>query len=217
MMTFHEFRINKNGSLDMNEDLKDFFGSIGSGFSSIATSIGDVFKAKVTAYLLSMLGINEDSIFSKLVQNFIEQIPVTDYFIIIFQGKAKAGYLAPKAADATMEFLVEMGLDGIAEKLGIDNKGLIYKTISELFSNQVKREQFRKSLEKFYLEAFTGFQPESQDQFAKNLTPSERSKMESALQSKSGQSEKSGNMVDDFLSRLSSLSTGGAKEAKAFT
>jgi hypothetical protein len=214
MKTFKEFQLNKNLHTEISEEW-DFLGSVKSGLSSITSSIGDVFKAKVTAYLLSMLGIKEESIFSRLVQNFVEQIPVTDYFVILFQGKAKAGYLAPKAADATMEFLVEMGLDGIAEKLGIDNKGLVYRTIAELFSNQVKREEFRKKLEQFYLEAFTGFQPESEDEFSKNLSPLERSKMESALRNKSDNQGKSGNVVDDFLSSMFNSSSGGSSLPKS--
>lgn len=213
MQTFKEFQLSKQ-TPEINEGFEDFLNYIGGGLGSIATSISDVFKAKVTAYLLSMLGIKEESIFSKLVQNFIEQIPVKDYFVILLQGKAKAGYLAPKAADATMEFLVEIGLDGIAEKLGIDTKGLIYRTIAELFSNEIKREKFRKSLEKFYLEAFTGFQAPTETELSKDLTPFERSKIEKALGKKSGTPDKSENVVDNFLSNLVSSSSGRNKDFK---
>lgn len=215
MQTFKEFQLSKQ-TPEINEGFEDFLNYIGGGLGSIATSISDVFKAKVTAYLLSMLGIKEESIFSKLVQNFIEQIPVKDYFVILLQGKAKAGYLAPKAADATMEFLVEIGLDGIAEKLGIDTKGLIYRTIAELFSNEVKREKFRKSLEKFYLEAFTGFQSPTEDELSKDLTPLERSKMEKVLKPQGLGTGKSGNVIDDFLSGLVSSASGENKNFKAF-
>lgn len=210
MQTFKEFQLSKQIP-EINEGFEDFLGYIGGGLGSIATSISDVFKAKVTAYLLSMLGIKEESIFSKLVQNFVEQIPVKDYFVILLQGKAKAGYLAPKAADATMEFLVEIGLDGIAEKLGIDPKGLVYRTIAELFSNEMKREKFRRSLENFYLEAFTGFEAPSKDELSKDLTPFERSKMEKVLKPQGVNTEKSGNVVDDFLSGLVSSASGQNK------
>ena len=51
-----------------------------------------------------------------------------------------------------MEFLQEKGLDGMAQALGIDEKGLIYRTVSEMITNETTKGTFSKTLEQFYLE-----------------------------------------------------------------
>jgi hypothetical protein len=216
--SFSEFR---NQSLNnVNEDWSDYLGNV---FSSAAGGLSDVIKGKVTNYLLEFFGINEQSIFSKLVQNFVEQFPVSDLFSIIFSGKTNASYLAPKAADATIEFLQEKGLDGIAKDLKIDPNGWIYRTISEMLSNQTKREDFRKGLEGFYLEAFNGFESINQDEFTASLSPTERSKMTSSLEAsarRQGQTISGGNqtnsnepsILDRFLGTVANSSQQGASQ-----
>jgi hypothetical protein len=199
--TFKEFRSNP----DISES--GVYDYITGALSSITNPLSDVFKGKVTAYLLGNLGITENSIFSKLVQNFVEQIPISDYFSILFSGKTSAGYLAPKAADATMEFLTEMGLDGIAEKLGVDKNGWIYRTISEMFSNEVRRNNFRDQLEAFYLEAFNGFEPVDRENFIRGLSPTDKGSIERAIRTDIDRSGNKleldrGNIVDDFIGGL---------------
>lgn len=210
--TFNEFK----GSQDVNESgVMDYLtGALG----AVVDPLSDVFKGKVTAYLLSNLGITEQSIFSKLVQNFVEQIPVGDYFSILFNGSANASYLAPKAADATMEFLTELGLDGIAERLGIDKNGWIYRTFAEMFSNEVRRNNFRDQLEGFYLEAFNGFEPVDKSSFIRGLSPTDKNTIEKVIRTDinrdgtpiSGGSNNTGgsNIVDDFIGGLLSGSSG---------
>lgn len=206
---FNEFK-NSSSNTTLNEEgVMDY---ITGAISGLVDPLSDVLKGKVTAYLLSNLGITEQSIFSKLVQNFVEQIPVGDYFTILFQGKTNAGYLAPKAADATMEFLTEMGLDGIAEKLGVDKDGWIYRTIAEMFSNEIRRKNFREQLENFYLEAFNGFQPTNQEDFMKSLSGSEKQNIERALRADIASAPASGgssNIVDDFISGIIGSSKNG--------
>jgi hypothetical protein len=141
----------------------------------------DVIKGKIVSFLLKFLGIGESSIFSKLVQNFVEQIPVSDYPKILFKGKVDAKYLAPKAADATIEFLNEKGLDGVAQNLDIDPNGYIYRTISEMLSNEARRANFRENLENFYLSTFNSLSF-SDGKFGSTFSPNERNKIGTELQ-----------------------------------
>lgn len=141
----------------------------------------DVIKGKVIAFLLKFLGIGEGSIFSKFVQNFVEQIPVSDYPKIFFKRKVDSKYLAPKAADATIEFLNEKGLDGMAQDLGIEPDGYIYRTISEMISNEARRANFREGLERFYLSTFNSLSF-SDGQFGSTFSSSEKNKIGKEIQ-----------------------------------
>jgi hypothetical protein len=190
---------------DVNENwVSDLLGYAGGAFS-------DVLKGKASAYLMSFFGIGEQSIFSKLVQNFVEQIPIADLTKIIFAGKANSAYLAPKMADATIEFLSEKGLDGIAQDLHIDPSGWIYRTLSEIVSNQARRENFREQLVGFYLQAFNGFESPDMDEFKNSLSPMETRSLEKGLEDvarRSGgdinitPSEGGADLVTNFLSGL---------------
>jgi hypothetical protein len=175
--SFSEF-INK----PVNEEDLFSWDTVTSLFGKGLDAVSDVIKAKVIATLLSKLGIKEGSIFEKLVENFVETIPVGDYYSLVFKGKASAPYLAPKAAQATMEFLQEKGLDGMAQALGIDEKGLIYRTVSEMISNETTKGDFSKTLEQFYLEIFGGIEPTSVEQFKKDLSSQEKTQIMTSLE-----------------------------------
>ena len=217
---FNDFR-KLDPETRLDEGLFDNIGTLlGKGYDSIT----DVIKGKISAFLLSHLGIMETSIFSKLVQNFVEQIPIMDFVPIMFGAKAKPEYLAPKAADATMEFLVEKGLDGIAENLGIDPTGYLYRTIAEMFSNETKKAEFREKLEAFYLGVFGDFKPTTGDDFVKSLDGGEKSKMARTLRD---EMEKKGtkltskqaepeNILTTFMNKLSSIG-GGSKNSLGTT
>ena len=175
--SFSEF-INK----PVNEADLFSWDTVTSLFGKGLDAVSNVVKGKVVAVLLSKLGIKEGSIFEKLVENFVETIPVGDYYSLVFKGKASAPYLAPKAAQATMEFLQEKGLDGIAQALGIDEKGLIFRTVSEMISNETTKGTFTKSLEQFYLEIFGGIEPTSIEQFKKDLSSQEKTQIMTSLE-----------------------------------
>lgn len=162
----------------------DFFSfdTVTSLFGKGIDAISDVVKGKVVAVLLSKLGIKEGTIFSKLVENFVETIPVGDYYSIMFKGKASAPYLAPKAAQATIEFLMEKGVDGVAENLGVEKDGLIFRTISEMITNETTRDNFKNSLEKFFLEIFGGLESTSVEQFKKDLSSTEKNQIMNSLE-----------------------------------
>ncbi len=157
----------------------DFLGNL---FTKGLDAFSDVLKGKVIAFLMEKLGISEGSIFSKLVQNFVETIPVADYYAILFKGKVSAPYLAPKAAQATLEFLQEKGVDGIADALGVSDKnGLLYRTISEALTNQTTQQNFKKSMENFFLQLFGGISETSVEDFQKSLSSSEKSQLSNSL------------------------------------
>ena len=202
--SFEDFKSESVNENWFSDSLSGLLGYAGNAFS-------DVLKGKASAYLLSFFGIGEQSIFSKLVQNFVEQIPVADLTKIIFAGKANSAYLAPKMADASIEFLTEKGLDGIAQDLGIEQDGWIYRTISEMLTNQVRREDFRNSLEEFYLQAFNGFEGASdKEDFMRSLSSTEERTLRSGIDRVVGAKgedvdvdRSSGDFVSDFLSSLS--------------
>jgi hypothetical protein len=175
--SFSEF-INK----PVNEEDLFSWDTVTSLFGKGLDAVSNVVKGKVVAVLLSKLGIKEGSIFEKLVENFVETIPVGDYYSLVFKGKASAPYLAPKAAQATMEFLQEKGLDGMAQALGIDEKGLIYRTVSEMITNETTKGTFSKTLEQFYLEIFGGIEPTSVEQFKKDLSSQEKTQIMTSLE-----------------------------------
>jgi hypothetical protein len=175
--SFSEF-INK----PVNEEDLFSWDTVTSLFGKGLDAVSNVVKGKVIAVLLSKLGIKEGSIFEKLVENFVETIPVGDYYSLVFKGKASAPYLAPKAAQATMEFLQEKGLDGMAQALGIDEKGLIYRTVSEMITNETTKGTFSKTLEQFYLEIFGGIEPTSVEQFKKDLSSQEKTQIMTSLE-----------------------------------
>ncbi len=188
----------------------DFLGNL---FSKGLDAFSDVLKGKVIAFLMEKLGIGEGTIFSKLVQNFVETIPVGDYYSILFKGKASAPYLAPKAAQATLEFLQEKGVDGMADALGVNDKnGLLYRTISETLTNQTTQENFKKSMENFYLQLFGGIPETSMEDFQKGLSSQEKNKLSDSLAQAAksqgveikDQDDKDG-MLNNFFSNLNTL------------
>lgn len=210
VQNFDEFTFKK---IDEANDSFFSFDFLGNLFTEGFGAFSDVLKGKVIAYLMEYLGIAENTIFSKLVQNFVEQIEVKDYYGILFGDKKKASYFAPKAAEATIEFLTEKGVDGIAKDLGVtDTNGYLYRTISEMLTNQTKKAGFTKTLENFYLSLFGGLPQSSMDDFKKSLKPEEKAKLENDLVAKAKtkgievkKPEEKNMMVNTFFDNLGSL------------
>lgn len=210
VQNFDEFTSKKINEANDSFFSFDFLGNL---FTKGFDAFTDVLKGKVTAHIFEYLGIGEGSILSKLVQNFVETIPVKDYYAILFKSKISAPYLAPKAAQATIEFLTEMGVDGIAKNLGItDNNGYLYRTISEMLTNEVTKKDFSKKLENFYLSMFGGLPETSVEDFQKSLNPQEKTKIENELAAKAKEkgipTENPGEkntMLNNFFSNLGSM------------
>lgn len=122
-------------------------------FSSIMGNLGDVgadlVKGKVAEYLYGYLGVKPESIIGTIITNLVETIDFSEYWeIITGKGDLPVSKLAPKLADATIETITELGIDGITSKVSssLDKSGLIYRGFKELISNQARKADFRETL-----------------------------------------------------------------------
>ena len=121
-------------------DLTDFFyGLVDIGGDAIQRQL----KQKVTSFLLEKLGIKEKSKFSRIVQEVVEEIELSDYYDII-AGKKDAEYWAPKLAKSFQGFLLSEGLNGMAESWGLDTTGFLYGTIKEALEEYFTDPEFQK-------------------------------------------------------------------------
>ena len=212
---FSEFqKVNEDGAMDFITNM------LGSG----ATAVTDVVKGKVSDYLLSYFGVNADSIFGTIIRNFAETVDVSDLYDFIVNGKGEISVktIAPKLADVTMETLTELGVDGIATRLKIEDKnGWIYRTVKEMISNSAKKTEFRENILNFWtmiLSSIAGGENKSPfvagNQTGKNpfaLNPAEEKKLSTdpAIQQAA---EKSGMDVSSILKGImgGSSSSNGA-------
>ena len=124
-----------------NEDfsLSSLIGSAGEG-------LVDVAKGKLTEYLYGYFGVKSDSLLGTILTNFVEQVDIAEYPQFI-SGEISVRDMAPKLADATIETISDMGIDGIATKFKIEDKnGWIYRTLKEMLSNQTRQADFRETL-----------------------------------------------------------------------
>lgn len=203
---FSEFqRIDEAGVMDF------FSGLIGSG----STAFKDVIKGKVSDYLIRFFGVNPESIFGTIVRNFAETVDVSELYGFITKGKGSISpkTLAPKLADVTMETLTELGVDGVATRLGIEDKGgWIYRTMKEMISNQSKQADFREKVVVFWTAILTSVAGDDNipriGKSGKNpfqLTPSEKKAISSDPMVRQA-GEKSGMNMDTLLKQI----TGGA-------
>lgn len=135
----------------LNEDF-----SLGSVFSDVLDFGGEglrkTVKEKAAAFILEKIGISEDSVLSGLVQQLVDAIPFADYPQIISGEKANVDYLAPKLVQALDEFIQKKGFDQIAEKLGIENKGMLYNIII----NGIQSPEGKERLKSILVQAFGG-------------------------------------------------------------
>lgn len=109
-------------------------------------------KEKIAASIMEIIGVEENSLLSGLVQEVVEEIPVKDYPSILTGDKANVEYLAPHIVVAMEKFIERKGFDPIAEKIGIDPRGWLYKTII----NGVQSPEGREKLKLMLIDAFGG-------------------------------------------------------------
>jgi len=118
-------------------------------FSNLGNVGADLVKGKVAEYLYGYLGVKPESILGTVITNLVETIDFSEYWDIITGGGSfPASKIAPKLADATIETITEMGIDGITSKMSssLDKSGLIYRSFKELISNQARKAEFRENL-----------------------------------------------------------------------
>ena len=124
-----------------NEDfsLSSLIGSAGEG-------LVDVAKGKLIEYLYGYFGVKPESLLGTILTNFVEQVDIAEYPQFI-SGEISVRDMAPKLADATIETISEMGIDGIATRFKVDDKdGWIYRTLKEMISNQTRQADLRETL-----------------------------------------------------------------------
>ena len=186
-----------------NEDfsLSSLIGSAGEG-------LVDVAKGKLIEYLYGYFGVSPESLLGTIITNFVEQIDIAEYPQFI-SGEINVRDMAPKLADATIETISDMGIDGIATKFKVEDKnGWIYRTIKEMLSNQTRQADFRENLVGLWTWVLGGASSGSQSAFpnttGKNpltVTPQEAQKLAAnpAVQKAAAQSNTN---PMDLISRL---------------
>jgi len=116
-----------------------------------------------------------------------------------------------------METLTELGVDGIATRLKIEDKnGWIYRTVKEMISNSAKKAEFRENILNFWVMILSSIAGgENKSPFAQiksgsknpfSLTPAEEKKISSDPSVKQA-AEKSGMDVTSILKGIMGGST----------
>ena len=191
---------------DFQSTNEDF--SLGSLISSAGEGMVDVAKGKLVEYLYGYFGVSPESLLGTIITNFVEQIDIAEYPQFI-SGEINVRDMAPKLADATIETISDMGIDGIATKFKVEDKnGWIYRTIKEMLSNQTRQADFRENLVGLWTWVLGGASSGSQSAFpnttGKNpltVTPQEAQKLAAnpAVQKAAAQSNTN---PMDLISRL---------------
>jgi hypothetical protein len=143
------------GSFTESEKINEDFswGNLISGALDLGgEGLRKTIKEKIAASIMEKFGILDDSIFSGLIQEVVDAIPVKDYPGIIMGEKANVDYLAPFMVQAIGEFVERKGLDTFAESLGLDPRGWLYSTIA----NSLQTERGKETLKNLFVEAFGG-------------------------------------------------------------
>ena len=129
---------------DFQSTNEDF--SLSSLLSSAGEGLVDVAKGKLTEYLYGYFGVKPESLLGTILTNFVEQVDIAEYPQFI-SGEISVRDMAPKLADATIETISEMGIDGIATRFKVEDKnGWIYRTLKEMLSNQTRQADLRETL-----------------------------------------------------------------------
>jgi hypothetical protein len=167
---------------DFQSTNEDF--SLSSLLSSAGEGVIDVAKGKLIEYLYGYFGVKPESLMGTILTNFVEQVDIDEYPQFI-SGEISVRDMAPKLADATIETISEMGIDGIATRFKVDDKnGWIYRTLKEMLSNQTRQADLRENLVGLWTWVLGGSSSGSQNAFpnttGKNplsVTPQEAQKL----------------------------------------
>jgi hypothetical protein len=221
--SFSEFR--NSSEEGVNEGVGDFLSSL---LTKGTGAFSDVIKSKVASYLYQYLGVTEGSFLGTVIEKMVQQVDFSEYGDLLMGGSIPVNKLAPKLADATMETITVMGVRPIAEKLNVkDTNGLIYRTIEEMITNEIKKKEFHDTLVTFWTWVLGGgspsspnktalFKPEVKGKEGKGIfdfTPSEEKKISSDPAVKSIAQQTGGMKVSDILSSLTGGSpTSGGKD-----
>jgi len=197
---------------DFQSTNEDF--SLDSLLSIAGEGVIDVVKSKITAKAYSYFGVAEGSLLGTILEKVVQQIDIAEYPQFI-SGEINVRDIAPKLADATIETIAKLGIDGIATKFKIEDKnGLVYKTFEEMLSNQSRRADLRENLVGLWTWVLGGASSGSQSAFpnttGKNpltVTPQEAQKLaaDPAVQKAAAQSNTN---PMDLINRLAGSTPG---------
>jgi hypothetical protein len=141
----------------MNKNIKNFseFRSLDESFNfgSLFGNLGDVgadlIKSKIVEYLIGYVGVSEDSLLGLIISKSAQTLDFSEYWdLLTLKGDFPVSKVAPKLADATIEVISDIGIDGIASKLNssLDKSGLVYRAFKEMITNQSRQKDFRDNL-----------------------------------------------------------------------
>lgn len=137
---------------EVNESLEDFGNFFTGLFGFAGEGLRKTIKQKVAAKLMEQIGVKENSNMSTIVQEVVDQIPVSDYPKLMTGENANVEYLAPILAKSLQEFIQRKGLDTLASQMGIEPNGWLYSTLRE----GLQSERGRMIIENALVEAFGG-------------------------------------------------------------
>ena len=196
------------------------FSDLGGFFNGLLGFAGEglrkTIKQKVAAKLMEQLGVEENSNMSVIVQEVIDQIPISDYPKLLTGEKANVQYLAPMMAKALQEFIQRKGLDSLATQMGIKPTGWLYSTLRE----GLQSEKGKKMIEDSLIQAFGG--PGAKGSIGRDaiasLDPHDKSQLSDIARKKASQfygkssssanSGQSGDGAMDYLSTFWNSLTG---------
>ncbi len=176
-------------------------------------------KQKVAAKLMEQLGVKENSNMSAIVQEVVDQIPVSDYPKLLTGENANVEYLAPILAKSLQEFIQRKGFDSLAVQMGIEPNGWLYSTLRE----GLQSERGRMIIENALIEAFGG--PSAKGSVGRDaisaLDSSDKEELVNAARNKASQiygkpntvsQSKEGKGAMDYLSTFWNSLTGNNKD-----
>ena len=118
-------------------------------FSYLGDATVDVVKGKLIDILISKLGVSTQSFGADVVRNLVETMSLSEYPKII-SGGLTVRDLAPKLADATIETLTDLGVEGVATRILKLEPGkrdsVLYRMVQELIGNKAREADFREQL-----------------------------------------------------------------------
>ena len=187
---FDSFSGEKTNESFQFSDLGGFFNGL-LGFAG--EGLRKTIKQKVAAKLMEQIGVEENSNMSVILQEVVDQIPISDYPKLLTGEKANVEYLAPMMAKALQEFIQRKGLDTLATQMGIKPTGWLYSTLRE----GLQSEKGKKMIEDALVQAFGG--PGAKGSIGMDaiaaLDPNDKSQLSSIAREKASQFYgKSGNV-----------------------
>jgi len=137
-----------------------FADSLLTGLKMLGNGFGNAIKQKVASWILERFGIRELSPLSKLIQEIFEAIDIDEYYGIVSGKHNNWDFFIPKISEGLVEFLQVSGFDEIAESVGIEADGFLYKTLRESLSDRLaKRKDLDSDIQDFLRNIFKDKSP----------------------------------------------------------